>query len=112
MCFVSSDEPDTPHLVSDNNDPTDGDFITLTCNTKSTGITRYLFKRDQTLLANTTVNSHKIVHATLGTYDGDYTCIAFIDTVPSKVSNFVAVSCEYTMVSYVCLFMLDCYVLN
>lgn len=107
-----SDEPDTPNLVTDNNDPTDGDYITLTCNTTTTGITSYLFKRDQTLVANTTVNTHKIAHATLGTYEGRYTCIAFIDTVPSNVSNDVAISCECTVNSYVCIFQMYCFMLN
>lgn len=112
MCFVFSDQPDTPTLVSDNNDPTDGDYITLTCNTTTTGITSYLFKRDQTLVANTTVNTHKIAHATLGTYEGQYTCVAFIDTVPSIVSNVIAISCEYTGNINVCFFLMYCFMLN
>ena len=81
----------TPDLAS----PTDGDDIVLTCSSTSSDITSYEFFKDGTsLAAAASSNEYTISAATIDTHDGDYTCIASIDTVASDASSTLGVQCE------------------
>jgi hypothetical protein len=42
---------------------------------------------DKRVISNQTDKSFTLVHATIDTHDGDYSCIAFIDTVKSDTSQ-------------------------
>ena len=92
--FLLSDKPTTPTLTSSVADPTDGDAITLTCATTSTGITQYEFLLDGSSVSASASDTLAIGAATIGTNDGSYTCIASIDTVASDPSVALAVGCE------------------
>ena len=65
--------------------PTDGDDIELTCATTTSGITSYEFKHGSTFLNKSASNTFTINTATVGTDDGRYSCIVYIDTVVSYV---------------------------
>ena len=84
----------TPTLTANISAPTDWDTIELTCSTTSGAITSYEFQRGATSLATSASNTYTISTATIGTDDGSYTCIAYIDTVASDASSAHAVSCE------------------
>ena len=74
--------------------PNDGAAIDLTCMTTTTGISIYEFKRGTTLVAKTSSATYTIPSAIIGSHNGDYTCIAYIDTVASDPSNIHGVACE------------------
>ena len=93
--LVSSDKPATPTVTKDVSDPVDGDAITLTCTTVTSGINTYDFKRDGTTVASgVSSNTHVLSAAAIGTDDGSYTCIAYIATVASLESSGLAVDCK------------------
>ena len=92
--LVSSDKPTITQLSPDVQAPTDGDVITLTCETKVSGATRYVFKHENKIVANQSVNTYTIGHAMIGQDDGTYTCLAYINTVVSDVSSDLLVKCE------------------
>jgi len=94
ILFVSSDQPTTPTLTTDNSDPTDGDAITLTCTATESAVNNYEFKLGSTSLASGSSSTYSMSSATIGTDDGSYTCIVSIDTVSSAASTALAVARE------------------
>ena len=90
----SSDKPATPKLTADVSSPTDGDTIVLTCATTSAGITSYEFFRGTTSLVKSSSNQHTVSGSAIGTDDGSYTCVAFIDTVTSDASIAHLILCK------------------
>lgn len=63
-------------------------------------MTRYIFKQGVHIVADQPSKKHQLIHATIDTHDGDYTCIAYIDTVPSNVSASLHISSMYVMKSF------------
>lgn len=91
---VSSGHINKPTLVTNNQYPTDGDSITLTCNTTTTGVTNYEFRKGSQVVANQLLNTHTIDPATIDAHDGNYSCIAFVDSVASPPSDPNSVTCK------------------
>ena len=89
------DRPETPTLTANDSSPTDGDAILLTCTTNTAGITSYEFRFGDSILNTSASNTYAIDSATIDSHDGNYTCIAFIDIVPSNISSVLRVECEY-----------------
>ena len=94
------DRPETPTLTANNSSPTDGDDILLTCTTNTAGITSYEFRYGDSLLNTSADNTYLINSATIDSHDGNYTCIAYIDIVPSNTSSMLTVECEYCHMSF------------
>ena len=70
----------------------------MTCTTNTVGISTYEFRYGGSLLDTSTTNTYLIKSATIDFNDGNYTCIAFIDIVPSNTSSSLLVQCEYTYI--------------
>ena len=93
--LYQSDKPNKPSLSDDTMaSPTDGDNIVLTCTTSSPGITGYEFYKGETSLGKTTSNTHTIKAAAIGVDDDSYTCVAYLKTIASDVSNVHSISCK------------------
>ena len=91
-----TDSPPPPELTTNNEFPTDGDSVTLTCLTQVSGITSFVFEKDGIVVAQQPHNTHTINPATLGTNDGTYTCRFFIGTFESRNStNDLILNCEF-----------------
>ena len=103
-----ADKPETPVLSTDNSNPTDGESISLTCTTATTGVSSYEFKRGTTSLVNGAYNVYNIPTATIDADDDDYLCIAYIDTVASDVSNVITVLCESTFCEHMTVVIVIC----
>ena len=80
--------------MSNNLNATDGENITLTCTTSTLGVTTYEFMLDSSSLVNGPNNTYSISSATINSDDGNYSCIAYIDTVASNISNILEVLCK------------------
>ena len=89
-----SDRPDSPTLTADVGSPTDGDSIVLTCTTTSSGVTSYEFFRGSTSLVKSSNNQYTISASAIGTDDGCYICVAFIDGVASHASTANLILCK------------------
>ena len=100
MKILFLDRPETPTLTANNSSPTDGDDILLTCTTNTAGITSYEFRYGDSLLDTSADNTYLINSATIDSHDGNYTCIAYIDIVPSNTSSMLTVECEYCHMSF------------
>ena len=76
-------------MTSSISDPTEGDSITLTCVTSTSGVTSYKFYLNGTdLTSNGNINTYTIPSASLGSgEDGNYTCVAYFESVPSENST-------------------------
>ena len=92
--FLFSDRPETPILTANDSSPTDGDSIVLTCTTSTAGITSYEFRYNGQVLETSENNTYVINSAIIDSHDGNYTCTAFIDIVPSNTSSVLVVECE------------------
>ena len=61
----------------------------MTCGTTSTGVNTYEFKKNGTSISrlNSSSATYTMTAATIGRDDGNYTCVAKIDTVASDESD-------------------------
>ena len=83
-------------------DPTDGDDIELTCTSSSTGITDYEFFRGETSLVKKTGNKYTIDSAAIGTDEGSYKCVTYIETVASGGSRPLVIECKSSSQPFFC----------
>ena len=88
-----TDQPETPSLTMNVKDPKEGDYLELICITKTDGMTSYKFYKDGNHI-NSTGNSNRytIGEAPLGVQDGNYSCVALINSVTSNISSDLAVT--------------------
>ena len=93
MFAFSSDKPAQPKLTSSVSEPTEGDSITLTCVTSTSGVTSYKFYLNGTELPSSGyINTYTIPSASLGSgKDGKYTCAAYFESVPSNKSTDLSI---------------------
>ena len=76
-----------PSLVADIQNPTDGDVITLTCSSTTSGVTKYEFLKENVVI-HSGPNAFRVIGpAVIGTDDKSYTCIAYIDNIASDTSD-------------------------
>ena len=102
----STGRPTTPTLTSNNNNPVDGDSVTLSCQTTSSGVTQYEFRRNGFSLTTSVINTLVISTATIGVDDGSYTCITYINDILSDESNAYFLACEFFLCFFLFLFWL------
>ena len=70
------------------NEAVDQSYVTLTCVTLTTGVTGYKFFKDKKPLStNGNTNTYIIAQAPLKSDNGNYTCIAYFENVPSEESQ-------------------------
>ena len=75
--------------------PTDGDTVVLTCSTTSSDVTSYEFFKDtSSLSAASSSSQYTVSSAAIGTDDGSYTCVVYIDTVSSDTSSGYDLTCK------------------
>lgn len=65
----------------------DGEAITLTCDSATAAVDNYVWSHDGTVVPSQTSATWVIAQAVSGTHDGDYACVAKIDTVSSDASE-------------------------
>ena len=89
-------KPSTPTIRSDNKNPIEGERVTLTCESSSTGITSYRFFRNPTinnqqatplLVATEKYNSYTISAVDIENHKGAYTCQVFKNGIGSDSST-------------------------
>ena len=91
---TSADKPATPTISTDNSDPVDGESITLTCTSSTAGVTSYVWKQDGSTLSGQTSQTYTIAASAIGSDEGSYTCLAYVDTVASDPSAGHSVACK------------------
>ena len=93
MFALCTEKPSEPTLTSSVSEPTEGDIITLTCVTSTSGVTSYKFYLNDTELpSNGHINTYTIPSASLGSgKDGDYTCAAYFESVSSDSSTALSI---------------------
>ena len=95
--YFNPDQPATPILTSNIREPTDGDVITLTCVTLTSGVTSYKFYKDNNqkpLPSTGNMNTYTITNASLGNENGAYTCVALYESVSSDNSSALSIRGE------------------
>ena len=77
-----------PTLTVNNNNPTEGDTITLTCDSVSQNVDKYHFIKDGTVKNVSTQGTYVIKSVLPGTtVSGDYRCQVFKNNFSSPDSN-------------------------
>ena len=108
LLYLHSSASQTKAVLETNNPkPTDGDSITLTCRTAASGVTQYVFEKDDTVVVQQSTNTYTMNPATIGANDGVYKCYFYIGTVKAESSTVQTIASEYIPHAY-CIFQIDC----
>ena len=89
------ESPAKPNLTLSENNPTDGDDISLTCTSTSESTDSYEFLKGVKSLQDSPNSTYTIVAASIASDSGNYTCVAKIDTVKSEASSAKNIECEF-----------------
>ena len=92
--FSPSDKPDQPTVTSAPLSPADGAAVTLTCASAAAGVTGYEFRHGDDTLVNSASPSYAISAAALGSHDGAWSCVVYVDAVASDESEPYILACE------------------
>ena len=95
MVFLSPDQPMKPTLEMITDDPTDGDVVSLSCNVTPDNdkINGYqFFHEGKPLSGKVNDKVYILTSSTHRAHNGNYTCVAFIDSVVSEASDAVTIS--------------------
>ena len=84
-----------PTLTINNNSPTDGDSLTLTCTaTQQSGNNFYQFRRNSDILTMGASPTYTIHAANIDDHDGSYICVVLLAGQLSDPSTPVVVACK------------------
>ena len=95
MVFLSPDQPRKPTLELITDHPTDGDVVSLSCNVTPDNdkINGYqFFHEGKPLSGKVNDKVYILASSTHRAHNGNYTCVAFIDSVVSEASDAVTIS--------------------